>query len=190
MDSFESHTVLGLSYILVVWQYSTLHANIMKGYIDMARKIKIIVPESGSRPYARAEMTKYMRKKYSERAQSRWQTPEFQEKMREALSKKPNNLEKDFYNTIVEKIPSLVYVGDFGFFVNGKNPDFIIDEGKDTFKCIDLFGNYWHQNENPEDRINHFKNAGYDLLVIWENEWNNERDAVIQRISAWLEMNL
>lgn len=37
-------------------------------------------------------------------------------------------------------------------------------------KLIELFGDYWHKGEDPQDRINIFKKFGYDTLVIWESE--------------------
>ena len=37
-------------------------------------------------------------------------------------------------------------------------------------KCIELYGNYWHKNDNPQDRIDLFKQFGYDTLIIWEHE--------------------
>lgn len=52
--------------------------------------------------------------------------------------------------------------------INGKNPDFTNCNGKK--KLIELFGDYWHKGEDPQDRINIFKKFGYDTLVIWESE--------------------
>lgn len=40
-------------------------------------------------------------------------------------------------------------------------------------KIIELFGNYWHQNDNPKNRVSIFKPYGYSTLVIWENELKN-----------------
>jgi G:T-mismatch repair DNA endonuclease (very short patch repair protein) len=37
------------------------------------------------------------------------------------------------------------------------NPDFICDEEK---KVIEVYGDYWHRNDNPQDRINKFKKMG------------------------------
>ena len=60
------------------------------------------------------------------------------------------------------------YVGDRSFLINWKNPDFVNVNGKK--KVIELFGDYWHQNDNPQNRIDLFKKYGYECLVIWENE--------------------
>lgn len=58
------------------------------------------------------------------------------------------------------------YVGNRGFWIDGKNPDFW--DGED--RLIEMFGDYWHKRENPQDRIDFFKERGYSCLVIWEKE--------------------
>lgn len=152
-------------------------------------KLKIVWPKGSKRPYIKRKMTNYMKSKYSERGKLRWQDPEFQKRMKEALNQRPNNLEKDFYYEMVKVIPNLVYVGGFDFFVDGKNSDFILDDNGDISKCIDLFGDYWHKGENPEERIHHFKNTGYDLLIIWEHEWKNDRNTIVDNIIKWAPQN-
>ena len=39
---------------------------------------------------------------------------------------------------------------------------------------IELYGDYWHKNDNPQDRIDHFKQFGFDTLVIWEKELKDQ----------------
>lgn len=110
----------------------------------------------------------------------RWSTKEHQEKMKAALNLKPNKLELDFFQTMIDQIPNLKYTGDFSSFVGGKNPDFIV-EG--TNKCIDLFGEYWHKKPNEEeDRKEYFKEEGFELLVIWEFEWKSDKQKCIDDI--------
>lgn len=60
------------------------------------------------------------------------------------------------------------YVGNFEFWIGGKNPDFMNTNGNK--KLIELYGNYWHKGENPQEIIDHFKQYGFDTLVIWEKE--------------------
>lgn len=40
-------------------------------------------------------------------------------------------------------------------------------------KIIEVFGEYWHKSEEEQQRINHFKQFGFDTLVIWAKELNN-----------------
>lgn len=60
------------------------------------------------------------------------------------------------------------FVGNGEFILGGKCPDFMNINGQK--KLIELFGDYWHRNDNPEDRINYFKRFGFDTLVLWEHE--------------------
>jgi hypothetical protein len=52
--------------------------------------------------------------------------------------------------------------------VAGKCPDFVNVNGQK--KIIELFGDYWHRGQNPQDRIDVFKPFGYETLVIWQRE--------------------
>ena len=73
------------------------------------------------------------------------------------------------------------FVGDFQFFLGGKNPDFMNVNGKK--QLIEIFGDYWHseekigkpKDEHVKDRIDHFKQYGFDTLIIWEHELKNKK---------------
>ena len=111
-----------------------------------------------------------------------WQDPEFIKKMTESWTKKPSQLEKDITNIVQNLLPNeYKYNGNFelGITIGGKIPDFVNINGKK--KAIDAFGDYWHEGEDPQIRIDLFKEYGWDLLVIWEHELK-DRDAVIQKI--------
>lgn len=51
-----------------------------------------------------------------------------------------------------------------------KNPDFIVRPVNKTKKVIEVFGRYWHRPEEEQELIELYKQAGYDCLVIWEEE--------------------
>jgi hypothetical protein len=72
------------------------------------------------------------------------------------------------------------FVGNFQVFFGGKCPDFININGKK--KIIEYFGQYWHREDNPQNRINHFKKYGYDTYIILEKELKN-----IEELSHHLE---
>ncbi len=63
--------------------------------------------------------------------------------------------------------------------IEGKSPDFVNINGQK--KLIELFGDYWHskkitgKDETMEvnDRVNLFKQYGWDTLIIWEKELKN-----------------
>ena len=94
-----------------------------------------------------------------------------------------NGLERDFASAF----PEWSYVGDGGFWANDELgpmcPDFIHPT---KGSVIELWGNYWHAEDNPQGRINRMKNAGYNCLVIWESDFRENIEDVIHRVSEFL----
>lgn len=96
-----------------------------------------------------------------------WQDPEFVKKARRKSS--PNKPEKFLIKLFQQLLPTeYKYVGNGEFVLAGKNPDFININGQK--KIIELYGDYWHKDDDPQDRINLFARYGYQTLVIWERE--------------------
>lgn len=65
-------------------------------------------------------------------------------------------------------------------FKNGKfkNPDFV---QKGEQKAIEVFGRYWHRNDDPIDLIKAYNDVGWNCLVIWEDEINSStRDRIME----------
>lgn len=96
-----------------------------------------------------------------------WRNPEYVSKQMVARNLKPNNTEL--------KLLSLLEVFGFGYVGDGHDKKFIIggkcpDYSNYDHKLIELFGDYWHQGENPQDKIDHYKKYGFDCLIIWEHE--------------------
>lgn len=82
---------------------------------------------------------------------------------------KPNKSELQLQSILNELYPNeFKYVGDGEVVIAGKCPDFINVNGKK--QIIELYGDYWHRNDNPEDRIQIFEPYGYETLIIWEKE--------------------
>lgn len=109
------------------------------------------------------------RQKISDAKKENFKDPEFCKKMGIAWGMKPNKPEKLILKLLDRMYPGeWKYTGDFSFTINGKCPDFVNCNGQK--KCIELFGSYWHEGENPQDRIDTFKPFGFDTLVIWEKE--------------------
>jgi hypothetical protein len=102
-----------------------------------------------------------------------WQNPEYKDRQLKAIYASinlvPNKPETIIQNLLEEMFPSeWKFTGDFSFMISGKSPDFANINGQK--KLIELFGDYWHRGENPQDRIDMFKPFGWDTLVIWEKE--------------------
>jgi hypothetical protein len=125
------------------------------------------------------------RKKISESKKENFKDPEFCKKMGIAWGVKPNKPESLLLKLLERLYPGeWKYTGDFSFTINGKAPDFANINGQK--KLIEFFGSYWHEGDDPQDRIDVFKSFGFDTLVIWENEMKN-MESVVSRIHAFME---
>lgn len=105
-------------------------------------------------------------KRMGEKSKARFLDPDFLKKWRESVKRTPNKSEKALMALLDKLFPSeYKYVGDAQFWLGGKNPDFMNVNGQK--KLIELYGDYWHRNDDPQERIDHFKKYGFDTLVIW-----------------------
>ena len=88
------------------------------------------------------------------------------------ISQKTNISKEEFklHCLIMDSELPFEYVGNFEEWVGTKCPDFINKKDK---KIIELYGNYWHKNDNPQDRIDYFKQFDYECIVIWASELKN-----------------
>lgn len=78
-------------------------------------------------------------------------------------------------------------------------------------KIIEYFGDYWHANPkkyssdwkhkhlnkradeiwiSDKNRIKNLEDRGYDVLVIWETDWHNDKINSIKRINKFLNENV
>ena len=114
----------------------------------------------------------------------RWKDIKYAKMMWEAFDKKPNNLEKGFNNLLQQICPGeFRYVGDGTFILGGKCPDFKHVKQK---KLIELYGDYWHWGDDPQERVKFFKKYGFDTLVIWESEFWDEPKAVTRKVLSFI----
>ena len=140
-------------------------------------KRKVSIGNTGKK---RSEET---RKLWSDIKKKQWQDPEYIKMMMKALHRKPNKPEKELDLLLQELFPGeYVYNGDFSYGVtlNGMIPDFINVNGQK--KVIEMYGDYWHRNDDPNDRIKIFKDLGWDCLIIWEHELYGEKELLIRKI--------
>lgn len=106
------------------------------------------------------------KRKISEAAKLNWQNKGYAQ--RTLSCRRPNKKEVQLDNLLKELCLPYQYVGNGQFTLGGKCPDFLNINGQK--KLIELYGNFWHQGENPQNRINYFAQYGFDTLVIWEHE--------------------
>jgi len=64
-----------------------------------------------------------------------------------------------------------------------KNPDFKLT-GEN--KVVELYGDYWHRNDDPNDLIEQYNLLDIECLVIWESEWKNNRESVLERVNDFI----
>ncbi len=145
---------------------------------------------------AASHRTPEFRQKISKNMLARWQDEEFSKRMLENRTRKPNILEMKF-NVLLQQNSQnrLKYVGDWSFWIplseyyrtilckQALNPDWISTNGEK--KLIELWGDYWHQSDNPQDYINAYSEVGWDCLIIWEHELKDKK-AIINKIATWL----
>lgn len=119
---------------------------------------------------------------------SHWNNPEYIRKQIQARNVHQNKSEK-FLESLISQF-GLRFVGDGQVIIAGKCPDFINEE---KHLIIELFGDYWHSQEltgvpeaqHEKERIELFRSAGYQTLVVWECELKSP-DLLVERITKWI----
>jgi len=129
--------------------------------------------------------TKEERKKQKEKSRLLWENSDYREKTIKGsassnATSKPNKPEMVFMEFIKKYRFPYKYVGNLKFWIGSKNPDFVHNNGKK--KVIEVYGDYWHRGEDPQERIDAFEKHGYDCLVIWEHEIYKEKREVINKL--------
>lgn len=125
------------------------------------------------------------RKKLSKITKESWQNPEFVKKMLKSRERRLTKPEKAFD----EMTPEIFrYVGNRAWWVklddgHHHNPDFKVS-GQD--KVIEIWGSYWHKNDDPKQLIDLYKQAGLQCLIIWGNEIYNQPEEVLKKVSKFI----
>jgi len=147
------------------------------------QKIKIGISNKGKHKEPKSEETK---QKLSIIQKRNWANPdsvfnseEFLKKIGNNISKKPTKPEKILLNLLETLFPGeYEYTGNYKIWIKRKNPDFLNRKDK---KIIEYFGGWWHDlevtgktlEENKVDRIDFFKNEGYLVLILDEDDLKN-----------------
>lgn len=100
---------------------------------------------------------------------------------KEALKKmlsfnSPNKQEKKLDGLLNKMYPGeWKFVGNGEIIIDGKCPDFININGQK--KIIELYGERWHEPQEEQERIDFFKQYGYETLIIWCRQLNKSKPA-------------
>ena len=163
------------------------HSEETKAYFSKIRKGHIVTGKTkakiaeGHRGKVRSEVTRQKiretllarRDILIENGKKAWECPDKVEimmaNMLKARRQKPNNLESGVITLLERHFPNeWKYVGNGGLVVGGKCPDFARNHGHN--QLLEIYGDYWHRGEDPQDRIGFFRGFGYGTLVIWESQ--------------------
>lgn len=117
-----------------------------------------------------------------------WKDKNFQEKVVSSWVKAkhpyPDKAEISLNSILQKNFPNKWrYVGSGDFILGRKNPDF---RHKTKNLLIEMYEDSWHRGQTGKDRINHFKQFGFDTLIIWEHELKNV-DGVVSKIQKFGE---
>lgn len=113
----------------------------------------------------------------SAKSKKNWQDPDY---VKRVMAKHQPNKPEQQLITLIEanKLP-FKYVGDGEFILGGNCPDFLNTNGKK--QLIELFGTYWHPVFDVAKKKEHYRQYGFDTLIIWEDELQDE-DKVLKKI--------
>lgn len=101
------------------------------------------------------------------RMKEAWKDPAFAKKC--LVFNSPNKSEQKLMGILDSLYPGeWKFVGDGQVIIDRKCPDFINVNGQK--KIIELYGERWHQNDDPRDREVAFAPFGYRTLVVWTRE--------------------
>lgn len=136
---------------------------------DVKRKISISLKNY----FQEHNVSQETREMISRASRQMWRDPIWARQQFKRLNLKPNSLEKTLNQILNEVMPrAWKYVGDGQVIIGGKCPDFININGKK--QVIELFGEYWHPVFDVSKRIEHFRQYGFDTLIIWGEELKDE----------------
>jgi very-short-patch-repair endonuclease len=128
--------------------------------------------------------TEQTKKNHSIVMKKKWEDPAYAKKMFKAYAMKPTKPELQMEALLNELFPKeYKYVGDGDVWIAGKCPDFINCNGQK--KIIEVYGDYWHKDDNPQDRIDIFEPYGYQTLVIWASEIDDGTNYVRNEIKKF-----
>ena len=112
-------------------------------------------------------ISKEVRLRHSKIMKQLWKDPEHAKKC--LVFDSPNKCELKLLSILESIYPGeWKFVGDGQVVIDGKCPDFININGQK--KIVELFGEFFHEKHEEDQRIKCFEPFGYETLVIWVKE--------------------
>ena len=78
--------------------------------------------------------------------------------------KTPNGVETTLIELLEKNNLPFKYIGNGEVWLGNRNPDFISANGKK--QVIELLGTYWHPLFDGANRLEHYKQYGFDCLIV------------------------
>ena len=132
-------------------------------------------------------------------SKKRWQNPEFRKKMNYAhriqnITKnsqvRPTKAEQRLIDIIQAHDLPYKYVGDYKFWIENINPDFVECNGKKV--ALEVFSSYYHNplenigleyHRTYRGRIETLKKYGWKCIIFWDYEVDDEK-LVLERLGV------
>jgi len=135
-------------------------------------KAKISLSLLGNTRTLGYKTTEKTKKILSEISRRHMQDPEFKNRVIRATikanRKRPTNPEMKVLEAVEKySLPYRYNGNNAGFVLAGCCPDFVNINGDKI--VIEVWGDYWHRNDNPADRISRFAKYGFGTLILWES---------------------
>jgi len=137
----------------------------------------------------KAALKRWADENFKDKMNKLFSSTEYREKVCEGLKRAPmapNNFESYFQSIVPETVR---YVGGGDFWVklengNCRNPDFKVTGQR---KLIELWGDYWHRNDDPFALIELYWRKGFECLLFWESDVHKNSAAVAQMVRAFID---
>lgn len=147
---------------------------------SIANKGRPMPPGTGAK-ISKAKMGHIVSPETRKKIATHWQNEEYWLKQMKARQIKPNKEELKLASFLAELELPYRFVGDGQFILGGKCPDFLNVDGQK--KLIEYWGEFWHRGQKPDDRINFFRQYGFETLVIRSSELRNKETLSARLIS-------
>lgn len=134
--------------------------------------------------------TRERREAQKQNALTEWQDDEYVAAQMRGRALKPNQLEQDYWEMLPEEAQDyLVYTGDYSLWVRGtsrsKNPDFVVPGEK---MAVEVFGRYYHKVSEVQPLRQFYREAGWQVLILWEDEIREKPEEVIRWTMEFLDL--
>ena len=153
---------------------------------------KIIETQNAGKRSRPPEAVESMKKQMSESAIAVWEGYTFDQKNTRVSnqyrrSEGPNSPELFLGLYLLKRSPgewALNGQCQLGVVIGGKVPDVINLRGKKV--VIEVFGAFFHQEEEESLRIEHFRTYGYECVVFWEFDCylEEELDKILEKVGS------